>query len=364
MVKKAMACDYEGDALLLAKAARIVRKDIVSHKGFHFDGKFGSDCCQQESVPSTLKTIVSMLLNGADLNYQDSVDSQAILTISQTILFNFRKRAPSATKSRHFSGREPPLPLYLGMKIHTEKRSRKITTHLHDLGLSVSYDRVLQLENQLATAVCENFQEKGVVVPAQFRRKLFTAGALNNLDHNPSSTTAEGSFHGTGISLFQFPTLSNLGEKQNDLKFALSETKKNHQLPDSFATVPAVALKTATVLVPLQSGASSPKEGQLAGAILKEKCWLDHAIQLLEKEIEKGDTVTWSAFHASLQGASVDLPTTLTQLLPLFYEKAATAAMIKHGMNVVQLATEFLNPGQVAVVAFDAPLYALAKFIQ
>lgn len=49
MVKQAMACDYEGDALLLAKAARIVRRDIVSHKGFHFDGKFGSSC-QQESV--------------------------------------------------------------------------------------------------------------------------------------------------------------------------------------------------------------------------------------------------------------------------------------------------------------------------
>ena len=64
MVKQAMACDYEGDALLLSKAARIVRKDIASHKGFHFDGKLGSSC-QQESVPSTLKTIVSMLLNGA-----------------------------------------------------------------------------------------------------------------------------------------------------------------------------------------------------------------------------------------------------------------------------------------------------------
>ena len=31
---------------------------------------------------------------------------------------------------------------------------------------------------------------------------------------------------------------------------------------------------------------------------------------------------------------------------------------------MVQLATEFLNPGQVAGVAFDAPLYALGKLIQ
>ena len=61
---------------------------------------------------------------------------------------------------------------------------------------------------------------------------------------------------------------------------------------------------------------------------------------------------------------SADLPTTLTQLFPLLYEKAATAAMIKHGMNVSRLAIEFFNPGQIPVVAFDAPLYALAKFTQ
>ena len=146
MMKQAIACDYEGDALLLTKAARIVRKDIASHKRFHFDGKFGSSC-QQESVLSTLKTIVFMLLNSADLKDQDFMDSQENLTISQAILFNFKNSASSAAKNRHFSGREPPLPLYIGMKIHTEKRSKKIITQLHDLGLSVSYNRVLQLES-------------------------------------------------------------------------------------------------------------------------------------------------------------------------------------------------------------------------
>ena len=110
--------------------------------------------------------------------------------------------------------REPPLPLYIGMKIHTETRSKKLVNHLYDLGLSVSYDRVLENESQLTTAVCEDYKEKGVVVPAKLRKGLFTAGALDNIDHNPSSTTAKGSFHGMGISLFQFPTFSNLGEVQ------------------------------------------------------------------------------------------------------------------------------------------------------
>lgn len=86
----------------------------------------------------------------------------------------------------------------------------------------------MQLESLLATAVCENFQEKGVVVPTQMRCGLFTAGAL---DHNPSSTTAKGSFHGTGISMFQFPTSSNLGEKQNRItscQTALSQCQLWH----------------------------------------------------------------------------------------------------------------------------------------
>ena len=134
-------------------------------------------------------------------------------------------------------------------------KRKKILMHgppLYDLGLSVSYmyDRVLQFESNLATAVCENFQDKGEVVPAQLRHGLFTVGALGNLDHNPSSTTAKGSFHGTGIIMIQFPTLSNLGEKQNDIRLPLTENKKNHQLPDSFTAVPAVAFKTAKLSVP------------------------------------------------------------------------------------------------------------------
>jgi len=38
--------------------------------------------------------------------------------------------------------------------------------------------------------------------------------------------------------------------------------------------------------------------------------------------------------------------------------------MIKHGMNVVRQSTEFLNPMQIPVIAMDAPLFALAKYIQ
>ncbi|KAG0714181.1 hypothetical protein GWK47_014618 [Chionoecetes opilio] len=92
MLKQAMETDYEGDALILAKAARIVREDIFRSCGFNFSGSFPPDC-QKNSVPANLKSMVTMLMKGADLKDQDCTDSQACLTASQIILFNCKKRA-------------------------------------------------------------------------------------------------------------------------------------------------------------------------------------------------------------------------------------------------------------------------------
>ncbi|KAG0712957.1 hypothetical protein GWK47_017297 [Chionoecetes opilio] len=236
MLKQAFKLDFEGDALILAKAARIVRNEIFSSSGFNFDGAFPSDC-QQKTVPTQLKSLITMLMKGADLKDQDTVDSQACLTASQLILYNCKKtkkraqRAPRDTqgpqvgRSRHSSDCEPPLPLYIGLNVHTQTRSKQMVTKMYELGISVSYDRVLQVENEIATAVCENMKMKGVVCPVQLRQGLFTVGALDNLDYNPSSTTAKGSFHGTGISLFQSPTALNRGQIQEGIALMSGGTR-------------------------------------------------------------------------------------------------------------------------------------------
>ena len=58
------------------------------------------------------------------------------------------------------------------------------------------------------------FVKKGAVVPAQLRKGLFAIGALDNNNHYTLSTTHKGSFHGTSISLFQSPTLCEMGHLQ------------------------------------------------------------------------------------------------------------------------------------------------------
>ena len=50
--------------------------------------------------------------------------------------------------------------------------------------------------------------------PSQLRHGLLTINTHDNLDHNPSSTTAKDAIHGTGISLLQFPIDLMLGNSR------------------------------------------------------------------------------------------------------------------------------------------------------
>jgi hypothetical protein len=61
---------------------------------------------------------------------------------------------------------------------------------------------VLEISTQLGESVLSQFMEDGVVCPAILQKCLFTTSAVDNIDHNPSVTTATISCHGTGISVF------------------------------------------------------------------------------------------------------------------------------------------------------------------
>ncbi len=355
--------DFTEDVAILAKAATIVRKDIFTHDHFKFSGSFPPKC-QEDSLPSSLKSLVSLIFNGPNLKNQDRRDSQACLTASQLLLYNVKKRPSKVdVKPRHSLQREPPIPVYIGLNVHQVTRSKKLIQQFHQLGISISYDRVLELEEWISTAICERFEEDRVVAPACLRKGLFTVGALDNLDHNPSSTTSMNSFHGTGISLFQFPTRINTGEIRPPVVVPPSGYK--HSLPDYYACVPAVALTSSAIAVPSSANTETETpQTYLDVAIVEEADWFYHALPLMEKEVlTANDAIAWAAYHASHQPSMRD-PPALRALLPLFYEKSATPAMVKHGMDVQKQAVEYLNPGQIPVTTFDQLLFALAKLVQ
>ena len=69
--------------------------------------------------------------------------------------------------------------------------------------MSISHDRVLQLSTDMGNTVCKMYKLENVVCPPTMRGNLFTAAAVDNIDHNSSWTTAKQSFQGTSISLLR-----------------------------------------------------------------------------------------------------------------------------------------------------------------
>ncbi len=63
---------------------------------------------------------------------------------------------------------------------------------------------------------CEQFSREQVVCPPMLHGNVFTTAAVDNIDHNPSSTTSKESFHGTGISLFQHPCGRRDGNREDE----------------------------------------------------------------------------------------------------------------------------------------------------
>ena len=355
--------DRNGDneALLLTKVARICRKEILS-VDTSFSGAFLPNC--QRNITPITSQLVSMILYGSNIE-DEAEESQACLTISQLLLFNSKKQGKqSSAQNRHCLEREPPLPLYIGLNIHSKTRSKGLVDQMAKLGISVSYDRVCQVENNLALSVCQQFNEDGVVCPSNLRKGIFTVGALDNIDHNPSSTTAEGSLHGTGISIMQFPTKENGGTCREAPYARISNSKQKPTLPDTFTYVPPIQLNDATTVPFVTSTSACTAETRIEQAMAKEKDWIKHSMELLKMEtLRKGQPISWAAYHASLQPPAEHLPSIIA-LLPLFLEKADSPAMVKHGLDVLRNVTNFLNDGQIPVLACDCPIFAICKKIQ
>ncbi len=99
-----------------------------------FSGQFPPNC-QRTSLSTSLKLFVTNLLYGSSERVQDDPKEQTSLSIAQLIYFQTRRYSSVVTTgTKHQKEREPPLVLY-------------------NLGVSVSYDRVLQVNHELAQAV-------------------------------------------------------------------------------------------------------------------------------------------------------------------------------------------------------------------
>ena len=79
------ACDssFDSDAMVLAKAARIVRKGMFSQIKWSV-----SDGIQTAAIPDELLSLVRMILEGPSIKHKTSGRNNAANVLSQLLIFN------------------------------------------------------------------------------------------------------------------------------------------------------------------------------------------------------------------------------------------------------------------------------------
>ena len=199
-------------------------------------------------MPPLLLALVNMVLEISIINNQSRDTTPVALSISQLLKFNCikHKRTHDTSQSdivRHSSTPVTPVPTYFGLVLHAHTRKRELVDGLYHLGMRISYDCVLRLSPQMGSSAYDQFYRDRVACPPKLRGNVFTTGAVDKIDHDPSSTTSKKYFHGTGISLLQHPTFIGKGVDRNIVIAVTSGdvgSKSVDYLPHFYSDVPHV----------------------------------------------------------------------------------------------------------------------------
>ncbi|PIK54727.1 hypothetical protein BSL78_08373 [Apostichopus japonicus] len=145
-------------------------------------------------------------------------------------------------------------------------------------------------QTQLGNNVCQQFHREQVVCPSKMRGEVFTTAAVDNIDHNPSTTTSKDSFHGINRSIVV------AGESGD------ARSKTVAPLPHYYTDVPPVTSSIKKSPVPA-AGVVSLARGDFKQQTDEEYQCLGNAKQVLEDNTGTVDNenTSWAAFHASRQ---------------------------------------------------------------
>ena len=201
-------------AFHFSKAADIVRSDILE-RIMKFEGSFEENC-MKTSVPQSLIELVSMIEHSPGIETQiETETTESDLAISQLLQY-ICHQSPSpkernAMLQKHSKSRGTPFDIYsyVGLLLFAKARKLQLIDILHQYGICISYDRVFEISSQMGEALVESYLEEVLVCPPVLQKGLLTTAAIDTIDHNPSSTTANSSFHGTSNSIFQHPINNN-----------------------------------------------------------------------------------------------------------------------------------------------------------
>ena len=230
-------------------------------------------------------------------------------------------RCKTTQFTRHSTKNEPPIPVGIALSVHAKTRNKTLIERLHSEGLSVSYDRVMSIRKQIASQICDDYQQKGFVCPPSLHSNIFTTAAIDNIDHNLSSTTAKSTIHWTGISIFQHPDEA-LDEKPS---FKLSDAHnsaklKRLELPAAYIDIqPIKPAKPEPPITPI----TAEHQNQQKTARDEAHSWIT-ALSSDSNDSPKSFSAFYSRQQTKAPNKSIDA------LLPLVPEPITSHSVVHH----------------------------------
>ena len=199
-------------------------------------------------------------------------------------------------------------------------------------------------------------------LPGIFKKGLFTILAKDNIDKNATSTLAKSHYHGTSISILQFPTSSNNGADlpSTESPEILSSSNKLAPLPKQYSYVKPIPYKPGQgdLFAPVCT-VNFDNENDMANlerSIDEEIVWLDNSFPLSINPLPS--TKSWAQHHAAYKRNDDCMPG-INAGMPLIREPVHILNVQYHCMQInsrcIRSTSVYINKGDTMVISHRIP---------
>lgn len=133
--------------------------------------------------------------------------NKSVSVISQITMNSLKTQRQMNHSSNNASFRqmiETPFTVGLGLHVHKTTRSKALVNMLSEFNLSISYEKVMKLENLIAASVVVDMEKNnGVHIPPNISQNKKMHFAIDNLDFRNETPDGKHEFHGTTTVTFQ-----------------------------------------------------------------------------------------------------------------------------------------------------------------
>ena len=216
---------------------------------------------------------------------------------------------------------------------------------------------------RFTNSLCDEYARNGnQVFPHDMMEGVFTTAAIDNIDHNPSSSTAVDSLHGSSVTIIQHLDSSLVSVPSHhplDMENVVWTMKVSSKLPDSYTIPPVTGNLVCEVPISTVNFQYAEHSGSTVASL---QPWLNEVVETLQKKEQKN--VSFAAYQSRQTEEAFSISKCHQRQLPLLKDEIQSPSTIRHLMNVITSIIKRVDSTQAPVITADQPVYALGKYLQ